>query len=141
MEAGEIENAIKNFEKAYVVDKESDNWEGALDSATKLSGMLKRKDKKKALEYYNAAYEIAQKINDMFYIVSASLEIGDFYYENQRNELALKFYINAYDIAQNSLTKDNVDKIKIRLNDIKIRLGEENYNSLISLIREELAKG
>ncbi|MCQ2789149.1 MAG: hypothetical protein MJ229_02105 [bacterium] len=141
LETGDTENAISNFELAYAADKEANNFEGALDSASKLSNMLKRKDKKKALEYYNAAYEIAQKTNDTFYIVNASLELGDFYYENQRNELALKFYLNAYDMAVNSLTKDNVDKIKIRLNDIKIRLGETNYNSLISIIREELVRG
>ena len=56
---------------------------------------------------------------------------SDYYYNKKENELALKHYTNAHKLAQKDFSKDNIAKIEIRINDIKIRIGEERFNILI----------
>ena len=43
---------------------------------------------------------------------------------------ALKCYTEALDIAQKHFKPDNIAKIEIRINDIKMRIGENEYEKL-----------
>ncbi len=122
--------AVKCFVKAYELDAKHDNYDGMYFSATKLAQMAQKNYPDKALEYLNKAKECANKLNDTFYMASAALATGDFYYSQKKNEEALKEYFFAYNIAQNDFSKDNLNKIQMRIDDIKFRIGQETYNKI-----------
>lgn len=136
-EKNDSENAIINYEKAYEIDSKSNNSEGMYYSASKLATMLQRIDTNEALEYFNKALDCAKQINDKFYIISASLALGDFQYDRKQNEIALKHYMSALDLAQNNLSQDNINKINLRINDIKFRVGAEKFEQLVEIIRKQ----
>ena len=64
-------------------------------------------------------------MKEAFYIAGASLEIGDFYFRRRDNEHAYKYFMEAYKVAEKSFTKDNIEKIVVRLNDVKRRVTEQ----------------
>lgn len=137
MEKNDTENAINTYIKAFEIDKQSNNVEGMYDTASKLASILQRKQPEAAREYFETALDCAKRINDVFYIVSASLAFGDYYYDQQKNEIALKYYINALNLAQNGFSQDNINKINIRINDIKFRLGVEKFENIVEIIKEQ----
>lgn len=137
LEKSDIDNAVINYTKAYEIDKRNENIEGTYYSASKLASILQKTQPEKALEYFNIALESAKLIKDVFYIVSASLAIGDFHYDKNKNEIALKYYIKAQTLAQNNFSQDNINKINIRINDIKFKLGVERYDNLVEIIKKQ----
>jgi len=137
LEKSDSENAITNYVKAYEIDEQSNNLEGVYYAASKLASILQRNQPEEALEYYKIALQSAKDLNDIFYIISASLAVGDFHYDEKQNEMALKYYIKALDMAENNLSKDNIYKINARINDIKFRLGVEKFDNLVEIIREQ----
>lgn len=137
LEKNDTDNATTNFEKAFEIDKRVNNIEGMYYASSKLASALQRKAPEKALKYFEQSFSCAKSINDIFYIVSASLALGDFYYDQKQNEIALKHYIFAQDLAENNFSKDNLNKINIRINDIKFRLGVERFEELTETIRKQ----
>lgn len=137
LEKNDIENATENYTKAYEIDKESNNLEGMYYSSSKLASLLQKREPENALEYFYTALDCAKLTKDVFYIVSASLAFGDFEYDKKENEIALKHYIYALDLATNNLSKDNINKINIRINDIKFRMGVEKFDKLAEIIRKQ----
>lgn len=136
LEKNDTENAIKNYEKAYQIDKSNANIEGTYYSSSKLASILQRKQPEKALEYFNVALDYAKLTKDVFYIVSATLAVGDFHYDKNQNEIALKHYFDALDLAKNSFGQENINKIKVRINDIKFKIGAEKFDELTEIIKE-----
>jgi tetratricopeptide (TPR) repeat protein len=137
LEKNDTKNAINNYEKAYQIDKINANVEGTYYSSSKLASILQRKQPEKALEYFNIALDCAKLTKDVFYIVSATLAIGDFDYDKNQNEIALKHYLNALDLAKNSFSQENINKIKVRINDIKFKIGAEKFDELTEIIKSE----
>lgn len=137
LEKNDTDNAIKNYQKAYEIDKQNNNLEGIYYSSSKLASILQKKQPEEALKYFNISLDCANLIKDTFYIVSAHLAIGDYYYDKNKNEIALKYYINALDTAENNLSQDNISKINIRINDIKFKVGVEKFDELVGFIRTE----
>lgn len=131
------EKAIVNYTKAYELDKQSSNFEGMYDSSSKLASIFQYKQPQKAIEYLNIALDNAKKMNDAFYIISSALALGDYYCDSKKDELGLKYYINALDLAKNNLSQENIYKINVRINDVKFRLGEVKFNSLLEIIYEQ----
>ncbi|MDD3435883.1 MAG: hypothetical protein PHC64_01895 [Candidatus Gastranaerophilales bacterium] len=137
LEKNDVNNALKNYQAAYEIDKQSSNMEGTYYSASKLASILQRKHPDEALEYLNIALDCAKLTKDVFYIVSALLAIGDYYYDKNKNEIALRHYINALDLAENTFSQDNIDKINVRINDIRFRIDIDKFDELVGLIRAE----
>lgn len=136
LEKNDTEKAVSNYKKSFEVDKKNSNIEGMYYSSSKLASILLRKQPDVALEYLFKALECAKLINDVFYTVSASLAVGDYYYDRKQDEFALKHYVFALDLAKTSFSKDNLDKINVRINDIKFKMGVEKFENLIEIIRE-----
>lgn len=137
LEKNDNQNAIDTYKKSYETDKINKNFEGMYYSASKLASILQRKRPEDALKYFNTALDCAEATKDTFYIVSASLALGDFFYDSKQNEIALKNYLYALNLAQNTLGQDNINKINIRINDIKFRMGVENFDKLVDIINEQ----
>jgi len=136
-ERGDSENAIKHYVKAYEIDKHNNNYDGMYYSASKLASTLQRKQPDEALKYFKIALESAEFTHDIFYIASASLALGDFYYDKKQDEMALKQFVQVLDMVRNEFGKENIDKIKMRINDIKFRLGEVRFEEVMTVLREE----
>lgn len=119
--------AVKNFLQAYQIDESNQNYDGMYFSATKLAQVMQRKLPDKAVYYFKKAKECAKKLNDIFYQASSLLAFGDFYYAQKQDALALNEYFEALDLAKNDFSKDNINKIEMRINDIKFRLGHDKF--------------
>lgn len=136
LEKNDNNSAVKNYLKSYEIDRQNNNYDGMYYSASKLATALQRKYPEEALKFFNKALECAKMLNDTFYIASASLAVGDFYYDKKQDEIALKHYVYALELVKNEFSKDNLDKIKMRINDIKFRMGEEGFAQAMEKIGE-----
>jgi len=136
-ERGDLENAVKNYLKTYETDKQINNYDGMYYSASKLASSLQRKQPDEALRYFKIALESAEFTHDIFYIASASLALGDFYYDKKQDEMALKQFVHVLNMVKNEFGKENIDKINMRINDIKFRLGEARFEEVMTVLREE----
>ncbi len=135
LEKNELKSAVLNFKNAYDIDKAANNIEGLYYTASKLADALSRKFPDEALYYYEDALDCAKLLKDPFYTVSAALSLGDFNYDNKQNEIALKNYLYAFNLAKDTLSQDNLNKINVRINDIKFRLGVGKFDELVDRIR------
>lgn len=129
-ERNEASTAAKYFTKAYELDETNGNYDGMYFSATKLAQLAQKNFPEKAIEYLVKAKECAKKLNDTFYIASAVLATGDFYYSRKENEIALREYLSAYEIAKDEFSKENLSKIQMRIDDIKFRIGLDAFNKI-----------
>lgn len=130
LEKNEREIAAKYFLKAYELDEKNNNYDGMYFSASKLAQTEKKVSKEKTIEYLNKAKECAEKLNDTFYMASATLATGDYYYSQKDNEQALLEYLKAFEIAKNNFSRDNLSKIQIRIDDIKFRIGTARFQQI-----------
>lgn len=130
LEKGEREIASKYFIKAYELDEKNNNYDGMYFSATKLAQMEQKVSREKTIEYLNKAKDCAKKLNDTFYMASATLASGDYYYSQKENENALLEYLSAFDIAKNDFSRDNLSKIQMRIDDIKFRIGTATFTKI-----------
>ena len=129
-EAGATKSAIKYYQESINIDKLTKNYNGLYYSSVHLGGIYASQDDKLAIEHLNNALEYAKQLNEPFYIVGASLEIGDFYLKRKNFGEAYKMFIKAYKVAQKTFTKDNLDKVKSRIDDLKRRVSDDRYKQL-----------
>jgi tetratricopeptide (TPR) repeat protein len=129
-EAGAVQLAIKAFNESIKIDTFMKNYNGLYTSSIRLADIYASSDEKKTLEYYNKALEYAKNLKEPFYIAGTYLEFGDFYYLRKDMEKAYKYFILTYNVAKQSFSKDNLDKISSRINDIKCRVSEEEFGKL-----------
>jgi hypothetical protein len=127
-EVGQTKIAIKYYAESIKIDSSMKNYSGLYQNSVHLAEIFVATDENKALEYLTKALEYAKNLPDGYYEVSANLELGDFYLLRQDNEKAYKHFINAYDIAKISFSKDNLDRISSRIDDIKKRVPEQLFN-------------
>lgn len=121
-EIGSTKQAIQYYNESIEIDLKLKNYNGLYVSATHLAEIYANTDENKAMEYYNKALEYAKQLNEPFYIVSTKLEIADFCSLRRNFEMAYKYLIEAYKLAQNTLTKDNFEQIVSRLEELKKRI-------------------
>ena len=136
-EAGSPEFATKYYLESLRIDELTRNFNGIYISAMKLAELYTVKDAEKAVKYFDKAKMCAKELGEKFYIASTALAVGDFYYNRNENEKALENYMQAKEVAQNDFSKDNIEKIALRINDIKARVGEETFTELENKIKNE----
>ncbi len=127
---GESDTAIKYYLESIKLDEQTKNVNGIYSSSMKLAEIYAAKSPEKAIEYYNQALNYANMLNEPFYIISTATALGDFYYNRKENALALKNYKHAYNFANEGIYKENAQKILQRIEDIKMRVGEERFKEL-----------
>lgn len=141
LEKNDMESAQQNYLKAYEMDKANNNYDGMYYSASKLASIMQKRNSNEAIKYFEIALDCAKSINDIFYTVSAALAIGDYHYDKKQSEIALKYYLSALDLANNNFSQDNINKINVRINDIKFRLGVERFEELVEIINKQRING
>lgn len=127
---GEGDAAIRYYLESIKFDEILDNSNGIYSSCMKLAEIYSSKNQEMAVEYYQKALKYAKELNESFFIIAAATALGDFYYNRNENKSAIDNYKIAYKYAKESFNKENLEKIRLRVEDIKIRLGEERFNQL-----------
>lgn len=121
-ELGSTEQAIMYYNESIAIDTAQKNYNGLYVSMSHLAEIYSATNTDKAFEYYNKALEYAKQLNEPFYIVSTNLELADFCSLRRYFELAYRYLIEAKNLAKSSLTKDNSDKIDMRIEELKKRI-------------------
>ncbi len=129
-EAGAVKHAVKYYNESIKIDTLMRNYNGLYVSAIHLAEIYSSKDDTKTVEYLHKALEYAKLMKEPFYIAGAALETGDYYFLRRDMEHAYKYFIDAYNVAKNSFTKDNLDKITTRIEDLKKRITEAELRKL-----------
>lgn len=129
-EAGQTKSAVKYYKESMKIDTLMKNYNGLFNSAMHMSEINSSIDTNVSLEFLNKALEYAKILNEPFYIVRANLEIGDFYMLRKDLEQAYKYFISAYDVAKHSFSKDNLDKVSARIENLERRMKEEDFKIL-----------
>ncbi len=136
-EAGSSDFAAKYYLESLRIDELTRNFNGIYISSMKLAELYTVKDAEKAVKYFDKAKVCAKELGEKFYMASTALAIGDFYYNRNENEKALENYLQAQEVAKDNFSKDNIEKIAMRINDIKVRVGEDAFTELENKIKDE----
>ena len=127
---GEKNYALKYYLESYRIFENDKNLNGLYSSAMKLAELYSVDNEKQAIEFFEKALNFALALNENFYIISVNTAIGDFYFNKKNDKKAYDSYKKALSIAQVGSSKENINKIQQRINDIKIRLGEERFKQI-----------
>ena len=124
-EEGKSDMAIKYLQESVRLDELSQNYNGIYVSTMKLAEININKYPDKALEYLKKAKACAVELNDSFYIASIDIALGDYYQKRKDYKQALAHYKDAQKLAKENFTRENTEKIEIRIADIKKVYNEE----------------
>ena len=128
-----LDDAKMCFEKAYQIEKSNNNFEGIYYTASQLGQIYKKENSKKTLIYLLEAKSSAEFINESFYILDATIALGDFFYNNPKTyKEALTEYFKAHNIAENLTGEVDIVKIKNRINDMKLRMEPNDFEEIES---------
>lgn len=119
------------FKKAYELEKQANNYDGIYYNASYLAKIYLHLDINKVLIFLIEAKKSAEFINEDFYILESTIALGDYYYNNQESlSDALKEYFKALNLAQRISGEIEVSKIEKRINDMKLRMNQETFDSI-----------
>lgn len=119
------------FLEAYKIEKENNNYDGIFYNASNLAKICIKERDKKAMEYLQEAKQSAEFINEDFYLLKATLALGDYYYNNiSLNKKALIEYFKARRLAQTFGNTVDITKIENRIQDMKLRMDPEVFEDI-----------
>lgn len=124
--------AVKYYNLSIEADKSQNNFEGLYFGYSKLAHIYQSESPQKALEFLVNALKAARRLDDTFYAASAYLDLGDFYYARKNDSKALKAYFMARNLILKQPNKENLERVSVRINDIKVRIGNNKFIQLMS---------
>jgi len=117
--------------KSYSIEKTNNNYEGIYYTASYLAKIYLKTNPSKVLDFLIEAKQSAEFINEDFYILEATVALGDYYYDHpDMSRKALTEYFNARKIAGNYGDMVDIAKIEERINDMKQRMDSSDYKKL-----------
>lgn len=125
------EEAKECYENAYSSDKVNNNAYGMYYALSKIIELTDKREKDKLLQMAIEAKSLATKSQDYNAMVDATIKLGDVYYDFPDPENALKQYLELYRLDRAEFGEENFQKVKSRLDDIKVRLGDERFEELV----------
>ena len=119
------------YELAINADEILNNYEGLYFSYFKLSNIYKKEDKQKSYDYLVKAISVAKKLDDTSCLVSAYIELGDYYLYSGDYKLSLKSYILAMKVAPQQSVDDVQAQTNDNINKIKKLVGEDEFSRIM----------
>jgi len=132
-DSGETDDALYSLESAYNLSSVTTNYIDTYYIARSIAGIYRNIEPEKAYSYLTAALDYAKMSENSFEIAISLLELGDFYYDSMQNEQALICYFQAKHTLGISASKENIQRITTRINDMRIKLGDIVFNSMKEL--------
>ena len=124
-EDGRSNLAVKYLNESIRLDEITKNYNGIYISAMKLAEIYSTYSKDSAIESLKRAKTSAIALNEHFYMASCEVAFGDIYYDLKDYKQALDNYKEAYRLAVDNFTDENIKKIEMRIDDIKKVYHEE----------------
>lgn len=119
------------FKKAYEIEKANNNYDGIYYNALNLAKILQQEQNPDTLNFLLEAKQSAEFINEDFYILEATLALGDYYYNNASfYKKALTEYFKAKKIAQTLNDNSNIIKIDARIKDMELRMNPTEFGEI-----------
>ena len=119
------------FLTAYNIEKSNNNYDGIYFTSSYLAKIYVKIKSEKALEYLQEAKQSAEFINEEFYILESAIALGDYYYNcKDKTKQALVEYFSARRVAQNFGNVVDISKIEERINDMKLRVPQQEFEDL-----------
>ena len=131
LESENYSDALDCFQRAYDIEKTNNNYEGIYYNSSHIAQILIMQNSKTALNYLLEAKKSAEFINEDFYILESTIALGDYYYNiKQNSNEALIEYFKARKIAERLSRDVDISKIEQRIQDMKLRMSEQEFTSL-----------
>ncbi len=128
---GNYSDARDCFQQAYELEKARNNYDGIYYTTTYLAKICEKEKDKKALDYLLEARQSAEFINEDFYLLEATLALGDYYYNSiSMNKKALIEYFKARRLAQSFGSSIDISKIEGRIKDMKLRMPQDVFDDI-----------
>lgn len=128
LESENLADSLACFTKAYDIEKQTNNYDGIYYNSVYIAKIHIKNKSNKALNFLIEAKKSAEFINEEFYILEASIALGDYYYNNKStHKEALIEYLKARTIAEKLSREIDLSKITQRINDMKLRMNEEDF--------------
>lgn len=126
----EQEKAKEYFRKANELEKTIGNDYGAYYTLSKIIELTSREDKENRLQMMTEARGFAITSRDNESIIQSTIALGDMYYDYSMPQDALIEYFNLYTQGKDIIEPENLEKLRDRIQDIKARLGKEEFDKL-----------
>lgn len=137
MDSSNISAAKMYYELSVEADKKQNNYEGMYYSYSKLAKLYKDDDVQKTYDCYVNALSAAKKLDDITFAINVYIEIGDYYVYIQDYKQAIKSYILAKTLAPQHSDEDFQSRINIKLNKLKIQLGDIEFMRITTEIKKK----
>ena len=130
IEQGKYREAGEFLKLALNYDSENNDLENMYFSQKELAKLYSKFDPTSAKGYFRLALDTAQKLNDNFKIALIYFEAGEFYYDLGDDKKALKSFFDSKQALGENSQDENIERINSRIQDIKMRLDESDFNSI-----------
>lgn len=124
------------YELSISADKDKNNYEGLYYSYMKLAQIHKDEGSSNVHEILLNALSAAKKLDDTVYTVTIYAEMGDNYLAETEYKLALKSYVLALTFISSESDSELEKKIKAKINNIKVILGDVEFIRLMNEIKK-----
>lgn len=116
------------FLKSYEIEKNNNNYDGIYYTALHLAKIYLKENSDKTLEYLLEAKGSAEFVNEEFYILEASIALGDYYYNHpDKYKEGLREYFKAKTLAVRLGKTVDMAKIENRIKDMKLRMSKDDF--------------
>lgn len=127
-ENGNGDDALDCFVKAYNIEKDHNNYDGIYYTTSHIAKILGERKDKETKRFLKEAKQSAEFLNEPFYMIEASVALGDYYYNIPgKAEKALTEYCRAKQIALLSEGNTDITNIDKRIEDMKLRMPADKY--------------
>ena len=134
LESDKMSDALSCFKKAYDIEKTKNNYEGIYYNASHIAKIYLAQNPENAIDYLLDAKKSAEFLNEDFYILEATINLGDYYYNIPKYaKECVQEYFKAYKMAQSVSSHVDISKIEQRLQDMKLRMSPEDYSEIESM--------
>lgn len=132
-----ISAAKMYYELSINADETQNNYEGLYYTHLKFASVFEKDDPQKAFELLSKALTYAKKTDDVRFVITAYLSVGDFYLLQKDLKNSLKSYCIAKTFAPKNAYDELNQKLELRFEKIKSLISHSEYDNLLNDIKNK----